>query len=129
MYSCSLVENDLRGQQKQKCVSIISKSHFYFGYASENGLTAVKSVIASSFTTIGKFIISLNLSSNSLASLPAGLFRGLHKLIDILLGHNSLESLPAGLFHGLLTCTFLGLITIPWCHCQQDYSMVWHKLA
>ena len=94
MYSCS-IGND---QSINRSVFLLFPSNFSILDMSENGLTAVKS---DSFSTIGKFIIALNLSSNSLVSLPEGLFHGLYKLIDLWLDHNSLVSLPAGLFDGL----------------------------
>ena len=73
---------------------------------SENGLTAL---MPESFNTIGIFIMYLNLSYNSIVSLPASLFHGLIHLTKLVLQYNSLVSLPTELFSDLHNLTVLDL--------------------
>ncbi|CAN0133037.1 unnamed protein product, partial [Scytosiphon promiscuus] len=63
-------------------------------------------------------LLTLNLASNDMQSLPAGLFDGLVALTSLYLANNPLGSLPSGIFDGLqaleiLTLTNTSLGTLP----------------
>ena len=73
---------------------------------SKIGLTAL---MPDSFKTIGILIMYLNLSYNSIVSLPVSLFHGLVHLTQLDLQYNSLVSLPAELFSDLQSLTVLDL--------------------
>ena len=121
MYSCS-IENE---PPKNRRVFLLFPSNISILDMSENGLTAIKS---DSFSTIGKFIIALNLCSNSLESLPAGIFHGLPNLLYLDLHDNSLMSLPAGSFHGLLKLNCLYLNDNSFVSLQAELFHDLHKL-
>ena len=105
------------GRTTQVCSAIISAAEVAgWGNVTPAELRAITKLEVSGLTELqsGDFagltaLTTLNLSGNSLASLPADIFDGLTALTTLNLSNNSLTSLPAGVFEDLTALTGVDL--------------------